>query len=90
MPPQFIGPKLLTALHNVVQFPVMESAGMLSPLVIKSIVEGKGEALQRFIEQSPVPIAGANLCQSSRDRKEVSCVEMEQVISDLLNKNVCF
>jgi hypothetical protein len=28
MPPQFIGPKLLTALHNVAICPVMETAGM--------------------------------------------------------------
>ncbi|MDH3858826.1 MAG: hypothetical protein OEV07_12600, partial [Gammaproteobacteria bacterium] len=35
MVPQFIGPKLLTALHNIGHFPVMEAAGMLSPLVMR-------------------------------------------------------
>ena len=85
MPPQFIGPKLLTALHNVCQLPVMESAGMLSPLVIKDLVQGGGEALSRFLEHSPAPIAGANLCISSQERQEVSSTEMEQVI-DLLTQ----
>jgi len=40
MSPQFIGPKLLTALHNIVICPVLETAGMLSPMVIKDIVRG--------------------------------------------------
>jgi hypothetical protein len=85
MPPQFIGPKLLTALHNVCQLPVMESAGMLSPLVIKDLVQGGGEALSRFVEHSPVP-TGANLCISSHERQEVSSKEMEQVIDILIGK----
>ncbi len=80
MPPQFIGPKLLTALHNICQLPVMESAGMLSPLVIQDLIQGRGEALRSFVEHSPAPIAGANLCISSHERQEVSSAEMEQVI----------
>lgn len=88
MPPQFIGPKLLTAMHNIAGLPVMESAGMLSPLVIRDIVSGKGEALQRFVQQSPVPISGANLCISSRDREEINCAEIEQVISILIEKKM--
>ena len=40
VPPQFIGPKLLTALHNVVQCPVFESAGMFSPLVVDDLLSG--------------------------------------------------
>ncbi len=86
MPPQFIGPKLLTALHNVCQLPVMESAGMLSPLVIKDLVQGRGEALRSFVEHSPAPIAGANLCISSHERQEVSSVQLEQVIDLLIGE----
>jgi hypothetical protein len=86
MPPQFIGPKLLTALHNVCQLPVMESAGMLSPLVIKDLLQGRGEALKCFIEHSSAPVAGANLCISSQERQEVSNTEIKQVISLLIEK----
>ncbi len=63
-PPQFIGPKLLSALHNVVQCPVMEKAGTLSPEVIDALVAGGGVALDIFRSQSPMPLAGANLCAS--------------------------
>jgi hypothetical protein len=86
MPPQFIGPKLLTALHNVCQLPVMESAGMLSPLVIKDLIQGQGEALSSLIEHSPAPITGVNLCISSLERQEVSSAEMERVIGMLSGK----
>jgi hypothetical protein len=63
-PPQFIGPKLLSALHNIVQCPVMEKAGTLSPEVIDALVAGGGAALDIFRSESPMPLAGANLCAS--------------------------
>ena len=90
VPPQFIGPKLLTALHNVAQLRVMESAGMLSPLVINDIVQGGGGALQHFVKYSDYPIAGANLCTSSREREELTCAEMEQLIGVLIENRVIF
>ena len=83
MPPQFIGPKLLTALHNVSQLPVMESAGMLSPSVAKDVISGAGDALELFIRHSRDPVAGANLCISSRNREELVCAEMEKLIDCL-------
>ena len=83
MPPQFIGPKLLTALHNVARLPVLETAGMLSPMVIKDVLAGKGRALDLFIRHSIQPIAAANLCISSCDRKEVSGEEMACLIDTL-------
>jgi len=86
MPPQYIGPKLLTALHNVAILPVLESAGMLSPLVCKDIIRGGGAALDLFIEHSSQSVAAANLCISSCERNEVAASEMEQVIDALLNK----
>jgi hypothetical protein len=64
IPPQFIGPKLLTALHNVVQCPVQETAGMLSPWVIRDLLNDEGPALTLFRDKSPLPPAGANLCAS--------------------------
>ena len=52
MPPQFIGPKWLTALHNIALCPVMESAAMLSPLVMRDCLAGQGEALRLFRKKS--------------------------------------
>lgn len=88
MPPQFIGPKLLTALHNVVNMPVLDSAGMLSPAVAKDLIAGKGPALEMFNANSPGPIAAANLCISSCRSGEVSEKDMEQLIETLLDKKV--
>jgi hypothetical protein len=80
MPMQFIGPKLLTAMHNVAILPVMESAAMLSPMVIKDLLLGQGAALELFSRNSSVSPAGANLCTSSCDSNEVSGFEMQQLI----------
>ena len=88
IPPQFIGPKLLTALHNVAIFSVMESAGMLSPLVITDILSGEGAALDQFIAHSPEAIAGANLCVSSCQKGDVSDVQMEQLVNMLKRKGL--
>ncbi len=90
MPPQFIGPKLLTALHNIAILPVMESAGMLSPGVVKDIAQGNGPALDLFVKHSPQAIAGANLCISSYERNEVTEQEMIRLIDCLLDKIMQF
>ena len=85
MPPQYIGPKLLTALHNITHMPVVDTAGMLSPLVIKDIIQGSGAALDLFMKTSATEIAGANLCTSSRDKGEVEDSEMVKLIEVLLS-----
>lgn len=88
IPAQFIGPKLLTALHNIAVLPVMELAGMLSPLVIHDIVNNGGPALDLFRQNSSQPIYGANLCISSCERSEVSNEMMSQLIDSLLDKGL--
>ncbi|MEM9056126.1 MAG: hypothetical protein AAGD86_01540 [Pseudomonadota bacterium] len=62
--PQFIGPKFLTAVHNIARCPVAESAGMLSPPVVADIVRGGGAALDLFRQKAPQPVAMVNLCAS--------------------------
>ena len=84
MPPQFIGPKLLTAIHNVAQCPVLESVGMLSPLVIKNISNGGGSALDLLQKKSLQPMAAANLCGSLFEKGEVSAEEVNKCIRKLL------
>ena len=83
VPAQFIGPKLLTAIHNVAQCYVLETAGMLSPAVIKDIARGGGEALTLFKNNSKQKIAAANLCSSLFARNEVSQLEMTQCIQNI-------
>jgi len=84
MPPQFVGPKLLTALHNIARFPVMEIAGMLSPCVMRDILNGGGAALELFLKKSPAALAGANLSASLTAREGFGEAEMETLIRKLL------
>lgn len=85
IPPQFIGPKLLTAIHNVVQCPVLETAGMLSPLVIHDVAQTDGPALRLFRHRSPQPVAAANLCCSLYERGDIPGATIEACISRLLD-----
>lgn len=67
--PQFIGPKLLSALHNIVAFNVNERVGMLSPLVLRDVLQGGGHALTALGEGHTAPLCAANLCASYVDRE---------------------
>jgi hypothetical protein len=86
MPPQFIGPKLLTALHNIAICPVMETAGMLSPLVIKDLIGGQGAALELFERESQVRITAANLSSSLTAQESISDIDMNLLIERLLHR----
>ena len=88
MAPQFIGPKLLTALHNIIQCPVMEAAGMLSPLVMRDLIEGQGAALSLLRQQSPSALAGVNLSSSLTEGEGFSEAEMEILIKQLMLKGM--
>jgi hypothetical protein len=62
--PQIAGPKLLGALHNLISFPVLEAAGMVSPPVLADLAAGEGSALKRHRQALREPMAAANLCHS--------------------------
>ena len=64
MVPQFIGPKFLTSIHNMLQCPVVETAGMLSPPVVRDLLDGGGRCLELLRRRSHVRLAGVNLCAS--------------------------
>ncbi len=64
VPAQFIGPKLLTALHNVVQFPLTDAVGMASPCVISDLAAGGGPAWTRLLTSHGTELAALNLCSS--------------------------
>ncbi len=84
MPAQFVGPKLLTALHNTVQFPVLETAGMLSPPVVADVLVGGGEALERMRSKSTASLYAANLCRSSVAGQQLDARQMDQLVSTLI------
>ncbi len=88
MPAQFIGPKWLTALHNIALCPVMESAGMLSPMVMRDCIAGQGEALQLFQHKSSVAPAGVNLSSSLIEREGLTDAEMNSLIDILLAQGI--
>lgn len=62
--PQLIGPKLLTALDNMIGLEAAWAVGMASPRVTAELAAGGGPALDLLRAQTPVPPAALNLCAS--------------------------
>ncbi|MCW9045770.1 MAG: hypothetical protein OQK35_05505 [Alphaproteobacteria bacterium] len=77
--PQIVGPKLLTSLHNTIGFPLIDDVGMLSPLVMKDVVNGGGAALDLLKQNTPTPMKAANL-SSSLDGQETDLVEVNEAL----------
>ena len=63
-PPQFIGPKFLTAQHNIMKLPLIDTLGMASPPVLRDLARGGGRALDLQRAEQPRPLAAVNLCSS--------------------------
>lgn len=84
VPAQFIGPKLLTALHNVVQLPVMEAVGMISPALALDLLGARSGALACYRRKTPAPLAAANLCRSGVGQGELSVQQVAELVRVLL------
>ena len=89
MVPQIVGPKLLTSLHNTVGFALIDEVGMVSPLVLKDLAEGGGEALN-LLGREQLKMRAANLSASlsakETDGITVSEKMVEAAIDRLLSK----
>jgi len=85
---QIVGPKLLSALHNMIGYPLIENVGMLSPLVLQDIDKLGGVALDLLVDNMPTPMQAANLCSSLAgsviDDIDLSHIMMERIVDRLL------
>lgn len=86
MPAQFIGPKLLSALHNTSQLPVWECVGMLSPAVVEDLLGANNGALACMQTRQEQPLAAANLCRSSVAEGALSNEQMQRLCQRLLEQ----
>jgi len=84
--PQFIGPKFLTALHNMTGLHVEERAGMLSPLALRDVLVGGGPALEKTLEGHKVPPAAFNLSASYAGRESDSVLNTEADYKAVIEK----
>ncbi len=70
VPPQFLGPKLLTAFHNITGLPLTARVAMMSPVVAADVLhDGPGAALALWRRTTAAvaagePVAAVNLCRS--------------------------
>lgn len=85
---QIVGPKLLSALHNMIGYPLINNVGMLSPLILQDIDRFGGVALDRLVDEIPAFMQAANLCASLAggviDGIDLSHALMGRVVDRLL------
>lgn len=74
IPPQFVGPKLLNALHPLADFSLLPQIGALSPLVVDDVLAAGGKALQLMLNEAPVTLQAVNLCASVLPEDKASTV----------------
>ncbi len=85
MAPQFVGPKLLTHLHNTVGFELDARFGALSPELISALLQGDTAPYEQMLAQMPSPLMAANLCASLQDPADADTSKaMQKLIERLL------
>ncbi|MBT7333697.1 MAG: hypothetical protein HN856_04905 [Gammaproteobacteria bacterium] len=62
--PQFVGPKLLSSLHNIVGFELDDHFGAISPVMAGALVDQNQRLLSQVRGALSAPICAANLCHS--------------------------
>ena len=85
MVPQIVGPKLLTSLHNMVGFTLMDEVGMISPLALKDLAEGGGEALDLLRREQP-EMRAANLSASLSAKKTDGVTVTEEMVEAAIDR----
>ena len=80
---QFLGPKFLSHLHNVVDFCVLEHAQVISPLLAQALLERETKLLDRYRAAWQTPAAVLNLCASEVLRGSLDDRQMRRLIEIL-------
>ena len=83
--PQFVGPKLLTSLHNIVGFELEPSVGAISPLLAQALLDDDGAVLNHLSRVLPQPMLAANLCLSLQGGTSALMNALLDVLASLKN-----
>jgi hypothetical protein len=88
MVPQLVGPKFLATLHNLLDLPVVEAAGVMCPLVARDLLGPLSDrpALSLFLERLRVAPAALNLCGSMVRSAQLSDHDVERLVELLLQQ----
>ncbi|MBT4890938.1 MAG: hypothetical protein HON65_15440 [Rhodospirillales bacterium] len=62
--PQIVGPKLLSTLHNILDFDLLDDIAMVSPVILHDLASDTSAGLTMLKDAATAPINGANLCAS--------------------------
>lgn len=81
-----IGTQLLSQLHRLVPFPLLENVGMFSPLIMKDMATGQDEHLDAYTRHLSAPLACANLCMSLQGMRVPSIVVDDELCMRVVDR----
>jgi hypothetical protein len=79
--PQIFGPKLLSALHSITGFDLVDQVTAFSPAVMADIARGQGPYLHHLHATQPAMPAAANLCASVAPDEGTVLAVIERLLS---------
>ena len=78
--PQMVGPKLLKALHSIVDFDLEPSAGAVSPVLLDALLRADSQVFDVFRRRVKSPPKLVNLCASLLVDKAIDVHELRRII----------
>lgn len=81
LPPQHMGPDMLTAFQKALRYPLIHHVGSFSDLIIRELAAGRPRIPRAYAQLAGEPLFAANLCGSENIGAEHYAAAIENLIS---------
>ncbi|HUG10156.1 MAG TPA: hypothetical protein VMM36_04040 [Opitutaceae bacterium] len=91
LPPQHMGPDMLTAFQKALRYPLIHNVGSFSDLIIRELALGRSRIPRAYSLLAGEPLCGANLCGSENIGAKHYADAVENLIAtggDVINKHL--
>lgn len=91
LPPQHMGPDMLTAFHKALRFPLIRSVACLSDLIIRDLATGRERLPRAYAKLAGEPLFAANLCGSADIGASLYLTAVDRLLQtqgDVINKHL--
>jgi len=91
LPPQHMGPDMLTAFQRALRYPLIGNVGSFSDLVIRDLASGRSRIPRAYSRLAGEPLYAANLCGSENIGNAQYAAAIENLISsrgEVMNRHL--
>lgn len=81
LPPQHMGPDMLTAFQKALRYPLIHNVGSFSDLIIRELASGRTRIPRAYSRLAGEPLYGANLCGSENIGAQHYAAAIENLIA---------